>query len=282
MHDLDRPTNTKRASKGRTPLAVLGSMWMLILIGGCDGPRFPGQSRVGEGEGPGHREQRLALTPDQELEVGQQAYQKTLADMRNKILPAGSPEVIRARKVTSRIVEAIKNRPLQKEINLNLKSYKFEWEVNVVRDEQINAFCLPGGKIIVFTGIMPVAENDDQLAAVLSHEISHALAHHSSERVAREQAGGGSGLGGLRNDRNQESEADHIGLFLMTFAGYDPEAAVKFWERMQQANRHAGMPEILSDHPSDAHRVQALREWVPKARGAKKAFDEGRIVRSND
>jgi predicted Zn-dependent protease len=252
---------------------------LAVLLGaaaGC-GIQLPGSS--GGGEGPGHRQQRLALSPEEEIDLGREAYRKVLQKMRDRILPSDSPEVVRARRVCARIIQAVGIRPLQKEINLRVQGYRFEWEVNVVRDEQVNAFCLPAGKIIVFTGILPVAENDDQLAAVLAHEIAHALAHHGSERVAREQAGGGNPLSGLKFDRFQESEADHIGLFLMTFAGYDPDQAVHFWERMQRSNRGSSRPEILSDHPSDEHRVRALREWVPKARAAKRALDEGRVVR---
>jgi predicted Zn-dependent protease len=130
--------------------------------------------------------------------------------------------------------------------------------------------------VFVFTGILPViGESDDRLATVLGHEIAHALAHHASERVARER-GGANILRSLSYDRMQESEADHIGVFLMTFAGYDPDQAVALWERMQRG--HSSPPEFLSDHPSDEHRAQALREWVPKARAAKRAYDQGRIA----
>ena len=121
----------------------------------------------------------------------------------------------------------------------------------------------------------------DHYTTVLSHESAHALAHHSSERVARKQMNQG-GLGGIWSkayDREEEAEADHIGLFLMTFAGYDPEEAILFWERMQRATSdQARLPEILSDHPSDAHRIQNMKGWVPKAKAAKRAFDEGRIA----
>jgi predicted Zn-dependent protease len=126
-----------------------------------------------------------------------------------------------------------------------------------------------------------VAQNDDQLATVISHEISHALAHHSSERVARQEMnqGGPGGIWSKAFDREQEAEADHIGLFLMTFAGYDPEQAVRFWKQMQQATGgQKRTPEILSDHPSDAHRIQSMEGWVPKAKAARRAFDEGRIA----
>src|SRR5262249_46462917 len=158
----------------------------------------------------------------------------------------------------------------------------------VLNDPEINAFCLPGGKVAVFTGLLPVAENDDQLAVVMGHEIAHALAHHASERIAQQQrlqeaaqvASGGGGMdrtrlglivagaeiGSMAYERRQESEADHIGVFLMTFAGYDPREAVSFWERMQRASAGRGRPpEILSDHPSDARRIAQLRQWVPEA-----------------
>jgi predicted Zn-dependent protease len=169
---------------------------------------------------------------------------------------------------------------LQREINLR-QGYRFEWEVNVLDKEQVNAFCLPGGKVAVFQGLLRVAQNDAQLATVIAHEIGHALAHHSSERIARKEMDQ-TGIGVIWSksfDRKEDAEADHIGLFLMTFAGYDPEEAVRFWERMQQAaSGQQRPPEILSDHPSDAHRIQSLKGWVPKAKAAKRAFEEGHIV----
>ena len=168
--------------------------------------------------------------------------------------------------------------PLQREINLRLSGYQFDWEYNVIQTDQINAFCLPGGKIGVMTGPVEIVKNDDQLAAVIAHEVAHALAHHASERVARERVVG-HGLRSLSYDRNQELEADHIGIFLMTFAGYDPQEAADFWVQMQRA-RGGGLhlPELLSDHPNDEHRMKKLQEWVAPARAAKKAYDEGRIA----
>ena len=254
------------------------SLLLAALAAGC-GIESPGGDNHA---GPGKRPQTLALSPEQELEAGRQAYREALHQYRAKILPASSPEVERARTICKRIVSAAGIRPLQKEMNLQLRRYRFEWEVNVVRSPEINAFCLPGGKIIVFTGIMEFARSDDELAAVLAHEIAHALAHHASERVAREQSLGNSGLGGLRNDRMQEEEADHIGLFLMTFAGFNPEAAVQFWERMEKSNHGSQRPEILSDHPSDARRVHDMRQWAPKAIAAKQAYEEGRVVSDSD
>jgi predicted Zn-dependent protease len=132
--------------------------------------------------------------------------------------------------------------------------------------------------MVVFTAILPLAATDDQLATVLGHEMAHALSHHASERIARERSGANI-LRSLSYDRMQESEADHIGLFLMTFAGYDPDQAVVFWERMHAAvGGHGRPPEFLSDHPSDERRAADLRGWAPKARAAKRAFDEGRVA----
>jgi predicted Zn-dependent protease len=254
------------------------SLVAFLSAAGCDM-----QSPVeggGRGEGPGHRPQVLALKPEEELEVGREAYRKVLQEVRGRVLPDDAPEVRHVRQVVERIVKAAAIELLQREINLNVRGYHFDWTVNVVRDKQINAFCLPAGKMIVFTGILRVAENEDQLATVLGHEMAHALAHHGSERVAREQQQGKGGLAlltGMSYDRMQESEADHIGLFLMTFAGYEPLQAVRFWMRMAQAAGGAP-PEFLSDHPSAEHRIRDLRRWAPQAKAAKQAFEAGRVA----
>jgi predicted Zn-dependent protease len=235
-----------------------------------------------EGEGPGHRQQRLALSPQQELELGRKAYHEVLSDPQKygRPLPANSPEVQRVRRVVDKLIRAWEIEPLQREMNLVRKDYRYEWEVNVLEKNTVNAFCLPGGKIAVFSGLLRVAETDDQIAVVLGHEMGHALAHHASERIARDEMNHGSGGGFWEKafDRAQETEADHIGLFLMTFAGYDPDESVRFWERMEQLTKGRSTPEILSDHPSDEHRIHDLKEWIPKARAAKKAYDEGKIA----
>jgi len=245
----------------------------------CDAPNGAGRDW---GEGPGHRVQQVGLSPDQELQLGREAYKQVLANPRKygRVVPADRPECQRIRGIAERVIHAAGIEPLQREINLR-KGYRYEWKVNVLDKEDVNAFCLPGGKMVVFRGILKVAQNDDQLATVISHEMSHALAHHSSERVARQEMNqvGSGGIWSKSFDREQEAEADHIGLFLMTFAGYDPEQAIRFWERMQRAaSGQQQTPEILSDHPSDAHRIQNLKDWVSKAKAARQAFDEGRIA----
>ncbi len=247
----------------------------LALVAGCGNPF--GDDAPGHGEGPGGREQALALSPSQELRVGRDAYAEVLDEFRGRVLPKNHPDVRRVDGVGSRLAKAAQIEPLQREIHLRVEGYTFDWNVSVVQERQVNAFCLPAGEIVVFTGILPVAATDDQPATVLSHEMAHALAHHGSERVARERSGGGV-LGSLKYDRFQESEADHIGVFLMAFAGYDPNAAVEFWLRMARLTSQGGPPEILSDHPSHETRIRQLRAWAPKATAAKQAFDEGRIA----
>lgn len=282
------------------PVAFRAACYFLMLIAGA---ASAGCSPPSEGQGPGHRSQALALSPHQELSLGEQAYHEVLSKAH---VVRGGPQVERIQNIGMRIAHAAEIEPLQREINLRLKGYRFDWEFNLLQDEHINAFCLPGGKVAVFTGLLPVAENDDQLATVMSHEIAHALAHHASERVARQQmyqqatdavngALGGMELGsrqrligllsagasvrGLAYDRLQESEADHIGIFLMTFAGYDPEQAIRFWDRMQRASAgHVHPPEILSDHPSDARRIEQIRKWSTHATAAKRAWKEGKVT----
>ncbi len=167
----------------------------------------------------------------------------------------------------------------------------FVWKVTLIRKNEANAFCLPGGKIVVYTGILPVARNDAGLATVLGHEVAHATAEHVAERLERQHLTGAAaaiiaggvaftpgqyvrvlallGVGdSLHFSRSQESEADHIGLVYMARAGYDPHQAVAFWKRMLRASKGKEPPEFISDHPSDAHRVQRVESWLPEAERA--------------
>lgn len=266
-----------RARLPRVGLALLYgvSLTVGLVASGCEFNTGPAP----KGEGPGGRRQRLALSPKQELDLGRKAFQEVLSNPGEfgRALPADSPETQRVRAVARRIIQAASIEPLQREMNLR-KGFRFEWEVVVLDNPQVNAFCLPGGKIAVFTGLLRVVQNDDQLATVLAHEIAHALAHHSSERLAYEGINKPGKIWAKAFERDEESEADHIGLFLMTFAGYDPREAVRFWERMQRVTGgRSQVPEILSDHPSDAHRIRDIEQWVPRALAAKKAYDEGHI-----
>ena len=274
---------------------------LVFLMGGCS---YSG------GEGPGHRRQSLALTPSQELDLGKQAYQEVLkkfAAVEEDKNTSEGRNAIRVHEVGDRIARAAQIEPLQREMNLRVKGYTWDWQFKLLKNDQVNAFCLPGGKVAVFTGLMQVVKNnDDQLATVMAHEIGHALAHHSSERIAREQKyeqamnslngalggqaegerhqligllGAGAQLKSLAYDRQQESEADHIGLFLMTFSGYDPDQAVVLWKEMEQLSAKQGhKPEILSDHPSDARRIAQIQQWEVRAKAGLAAYQAGRIA----
>jgi metalloendopeptidase OMA1, mitochondrial len=238
---------------------------LLLLCGACEP----------EGQGPGHRQQPLAISSDQELQVGRQAYEQI---MRHASVVSAGGEVDVVARVGKRLARVVENDALMREINLHVSDRHFDWEYNVIAEDQINAFCLPGGEIFVFSGLLKAVNSEDQLAAVVSHEVAHTLAHHASERIARERTVG-SGLLALAYNREQESEADHIGLFLTTFAGYDPQAAAIFWREMSNDRAgHAIIPEILSDHPSDSRRLARLQDWIPQAMAAKRAWDEGRIT----
>jgi predicted Zn-dependent protease len=265
-------------------------VWAVFLLGvaatlalACSGGGSvpPGGPEGGQGEGPGHRAQPLALSPAQEEQLGEKAFREVLEEYRGRILPRDSSEVQRVEQVAGRIVKAAHIEPLEREINLHVDWRFYHWEYAVVKKQEVNAFCLPGGKIVVFTGLFRViGDNNAFLATVLAHEIAHALAHHSSERLAR-QRGSGKSLGGLAFERSQESEADHIGVFLMTFAtptSYDPREAVRFWGKMEEMTGGSHTPEILSDHPSDERRIRQLQGWARAAAGAKQAYDRGRVA----
>ena len=167
----------------------------------------------------------------------------------------------------------------------------YKWEFNLVDDPQVNAFCMPGGKIVVYTGILPYTKDETGLAVVLGHEVGHAIAKHSNERMSQQMVvqGVGTGVGVLLSNssstvqsignvvyglgaevgvmlpfnRKQELEADRLGLVLMAIAGYDPNAAIPFWERMSQQG--GGTIELLSTHPSDATRISDINKHLPEA-----------------
>ena len=223
-----------------------------------------------------HRTEHVGLSDAQQTELGSQQYAKTLQEDRAEIVSSG-PQYAQVERVAERI-EAVAGRDKP----------AFVWKVTLLRKSEANAYCLPGGKIVVYTGILPVTGNDAALATVLGHEVAHATAEHSAERIEREHltkvaaaiiAGGVAFTPGqylrvtallgaadsLPFSRSQESEADHIGLVYMARAGYDPREAVAFWQRMQRASKGKEPPEFASDHPSDAHRIERIEKWLPEA-----------------
>ncbi len=238
-------------------------------------------------EGPFGRHQVVGMNPQQEAALGAQAFREVLSDVE---VVRGGPLVDSVEQITTRLANATHNPEFLR--LTKQKPQDMKWELSVVKSDECNAFCLPGGKIVVYTGIIPVAETDAGLATVIGHEISHALAHHGAERMAHSQLAQigatsvGSAIGGddpraqqqlmmilnagakfgiLAYSRSHESEADHMGLLLMAAAGYDPRESVKFWERMQHESKGGRPPEFLSTHPSHQTRVQQLTKWIPEA-----------------
>ena len=178
-------------------------------------------------------------------------------------------------------------------INVPNPTLDYKWEYNLIEDKQVNAFCAPGGKIAVFTGMLKYTENEDGLAAVMGHEIAHAVAKHSAERMSRAIAAelgfgvadllSGGVVGEVRavfseytgldilnitvmktHGRKQESEADYMGLAFSSMAGYDLNEAVRLWKRMNKKNKDKELPQFLSTHPSSRTRIIQLRRWIPE------------------
>ncbi len=223
------------------------------------------------------RKQFVLLSQSEERVLGEAAYAQQLEQA--TVLKVG-PQYERVQRVGARIAEASRRR-------YGKAVAKFEWEFSVFDTPDVNAWMLPGGKSAVFTGLLRLAESDDELAIVMGHEVAHAIARHGAERLSRaiaaesiataasefgevdpeviELAAIAYGLvGETAFSRNEESEADTIGLLLAAEAGYDPRAALTFWKKMS-ADADSAPPEFLSTHPSDETRVKRLTKKMPEA-----------------
>ncbi|OGU52855.1 MAG: peptidase M48 [Ignavibacteria bacterium GWC2_36_12] len=231
---------------------------------------------------------QLNLIPANEmLSLSYQQYDEFLNE--NKV-SKDAKNTAMVKRVGTNIQHAVEEYLAQNNLSNRLEGYK--WEFNLVEDEQVNAWCMPGGKVVVYTGILPVTKNEIGLAVVLGHEIAHAIAEHGNERMSQgliQQLGGaalsvalrdkpqltqdlfltaygvGSTVGILAYSRTQESEADHLGLIFMAMAGYNPGEAVNFWQRMAEINKGQKPPEFLSTHPSDETRINDIKKWLPDA-----------------
>lgn len=223
----------------------------------------------------------MLMSESDDLQLGAAAYQEVLKKEKIVHDPSLTAPVLRV----GRRIAAVADKS------------DYQWEFSVIDDpKQANAFCLPGGKVAVYTGIFPIARDEAGLAAVIGHEVAHALARHGAERVstgtllqigavgvAVAASGAGAGAGtqqaimqayglgstvgvALPFGRSQESEADHIGIILMAKAGYDPQAAIGLWERMAKAAQGKSPPEWLSTHPAPETRIADLEKWMPEAR----------------
>jgi predicted Zn-dependent protease len=259
-------------------LALVPLAGLLASLGGCATVPITGRSQ-------------LSLMPESELvALGAENYRELLATEKLSTDQAGTRMVVEVGQNIARSTEQFMRANGMANLVAN-----YQWEFALIQDDSTaNAFCMPGGKIGVYTGILPIARDATGLAVVVGHEVAHALANHGGERMSQlllAQLGGmalsqavrqkpeetrqlvmmayglGANLGVLLPySRRHESEADRIGLILMAQAGYDPQAAVPFWQRMA-AHGSGAPPEFLSTHPSHATRIDDLRKWLPEATG---------------
>lgn len=244
-----------------TPRSILFTIAAALLISACATVPYT------------NRKQFNLVSSEEEASLGLQAFQEVKTKS-----PLSKDAAVNAQiqRIGQRIAAAA-NKP------------DFKWEFIVIDEPKtVNAFCLPGGKVAFYTGILPICKDDDGIAVVMAHEVAHALARHGAERMSEgmavglvEQAAVAGGLiksqaalsmvenaygigRALPHSRKQESESDHIGLILMAKAGYDPRTAVGFWQRMAAASKGAP-PEFLSSHPSDETRIRQIQELLPEA-----------------
>ena len=211
-------------------------------------------------------------------------------------LSTNQEQVAMVKRVGVKIQKAVEQYLAQKGASDQLAG--FAWEFNLIQDDKtVNAWCMPGGKVAFYTAILPICKDETGVAVVMGHEVAHAIANHGSERMSQgllqqfglstlgaamgqnatmtkqiflEAVGMGANLGMLKFSRQHESEADHIGLIFMAMAGYNPQQAPKFWERMTAGAKGQKPPEFLSTHPSDKTRISALNGWMPEAMGVYK------------
>ena len=246
--------------------SVLVALLLLVLAApmGCETVPYTGRRQI------------QLVSPSEEAQMGVQSFKEIVG----KASLSTEPQVnAMVQRVGSRIAA--------------VTDLKDQWEFRVIQDDkQANAFALPGGKVAVYTGILPITRDEAGLAAVLGHEIGHVLARHGGERLSQQMGvqtvtqvlagmassnpatvqlvsaalGAGASVGVLLPwGRAQESEADHLGLILMAKAGYDPRAALELWKRMAEASKGQRPPEFLSTHPSEATRIQQIEGWLPEA-----------------
>lgn len=256
-------------------VAVLGIVIASLLFDACSTVPVTG------------RRQLSLISSSDMLAMSAKEYNAFLRG--HTMIPASDSRTVMVKSVGKRIQSAVEQYFRQK--NLALDGYA--WEFNLVENSEKNAWCMPGGKVMVYTGILPLTSNEAGLAVVMGHEIAHAVAGHGDERMSQgllAQLGGmalsqalsqkpretqqlwmtvfgvGVQYGALLPfSRTQESEADHLGLIFMAMAGYNPTEALTFWQRMSKQNSGQAPPEFMSTHPSDATRIADIRDKLPEA-----------------
>ena len=233
------------------------------------------------------RKQLILVPPSTMHSMSFQSYGEFLSTHK---LSTNAGQTNMVKRVGGRIQNAVEQYCKENGVQDQLEGYK--WEFNLVEDPNVNAWCMPGGKVVVYTGILPIAQGETGLAVVMGHEIAHAFAKHGAERMSQgllvemgsvalstaledrpeftknlfmQSYGIGTKLGVLKYSRTHENEADHLGLVFMAMAGYNPEEAIGFWQRMSEQNKGARPPEFLSTHPADETRIQNLKDLLPDA-----------------
>lgn len=257
---------------------VIGATVVSLALSSCSTVPLTGRSRLS------------LVSNESMLPMAFQAYGEFLTTNKATVLPASNTQAQKVKRIGNNLILAVKSYMNNNGYADLIKDYK--WEVNVVESKEMNAWCMPGGKIVVYTGILPVTQTDAGLATVMGHEIAHAIAGHSAERMSQEMVAQGIGAAGgvalsknpktqsifnslygvgtplamLSFSRKQELEADRLGLIFMSMAGYNPQNAVDFWQRMAQASQsNQKPPEFLSTHPSDATRIAQIQKYLPEA-----------------
>ncbi|MCH2198709.1 MAG: M48 family metallopeptidase [Flavobacteriales bacterium] len=234
------------------------------------------------------RKQVNLLPESQMIGMSLEAYNDFLTQ--SNVLPPSDRQAQKVSKVGQKISAAVEQ--YMNENHLQKRIEGFQWEFQTIDDPTVNAWCMPGGKIAFYTGILPVCEDEAGIAVVMGHEIAHAIARHGNERMSQQlivQAGGltlavllsekpqmaqdlflmsygiGSTLGSLKFSRQHESESDMLGLVFMAMAGYNPDEAPAFWQRMSEQSGGQAAPEFLSTHPSHDTRIAELNAFIPEA-----------------
>jgi predicted Zn-dependent protease len=233
--------------------------------------------------------QQLSLVSNSEIiPVANQQYDEVI---KKGPLSANKEQTEMVKRVGVRIQKAVEQYMAQNNMSAELAG--FAWEFNLIDEPKTaNAWCMPGGKVAFYTGIMPICKDESGVAVVMGHEVAHAIANHGRERMSQQMVaqlgmstfgavmgsnptagqellmqavGAGTNIGMLKFSRQHESEADHIGLIFTAMAGYDPNQAVSFWQRMSEMSGGGAPPEFLSTHPSHDTRINDLRGWIPEA-----------------
>ena len=263
-----------KANIAKTAKLAFTAILATIILASCGSTPFTG------------RRQLLLVPNSQVLALSLQQYNQFMSTAN---VVTGTPDAEMVQRVGARIATAVET--FYRNNGMEAELQNFNWSFSLVNDPSVNAFAMPGGKVVIFTGLLPVTQTEEALAVVVGHEIAHIIAHHASERISQQLALQGVGaLGGallgsstgaqigmavfglgaqygimLPFSRQQEHEADEIGLVVMALAGYDPRAAVPFWTRMQQMGSGGQVPAFLSTHPTDAARIAHIERIMPHA-----------------